>query len=306
MQGSFLDNVDLPIHETGHLISEQGSLPQWSPDGSTIALLKQIGRDFNLFSVNSNGGGEKQVTTAGVEYAGFSPLPYNLAQSAVYSWSPDSTRVGYIANRNGQFGVWVINVSDGAETLLTAATDGSFFYCPIFSPDGRQLAFSYRKKDRDESGKLVRGLMSIDLATNEPKLILETTKVIRLIGWNADSSSFVVAEASQDNVGLPAETNLIRVSLAGGAETRIVNLKNAYFYNIFLSEDKKQIAFAARAQNMDNIWIVPLVGGTSRRVTDNSDSGHYYSRLAWLRDGNSIVFGEQTRYSLLSKMTDIE
>lgn len=288
------------------VLAEQGFLPKWSPDGSTVAFLREVGRDISLLSVNSNGGGEKQLTAGGVEYAGYSPLPYNLAQSNAYSWSPDSTRISYIANRNGQFGVWVVNVADGKETLLTAATDGSIFYCPIFSPDGRHLAYSYRKKDRDENGKSVRGLMSIDLASSEPQPILETAKIIRLIDWTTDSSSLIVAEASQDNVGLPAETNLIRVSVANGGETRITNLKNAYFYNIFLSEDKKQLAFAARDQNMDNIWVVPSAGGSSRRVTNNTDSGQYYSRLAWLRDGNSIVFGEQTRYSLLAKMTDIE
>ena len=287
-------------------LADQGFLPQWSPNGSAIAFLKQNGNTVNLFAVNPNGGGERQLTQAGVEWAGYSTSPYNLTQSAAYSWSPDGARIAFIANRSGQFGVWVVNVSDGAEVLLTASPDGSFFYCPIFSPDGRQLAFSFRRKEKDSEGRLVRGLMSIDLATNEVKLIVETTKIIRLVGWGADSTALIAAEASQDNVGLPAETSLIRFALAGGAETRIANLKNAYFYNIFLSEDKKQIAFAARDQNMDNLWIVPIIGGTSRRITNNTDSGRYYSRLAWLRDGRSIVFGEQTRYSLLSKMTDIE
>jgi len=293
-------------NERPTVLSEQGFLPNWSPDGATIALLKQIGSDINLFAVNSSGGGERQLTTAGVEWAGYSTSPYNLVQASAYSWSPDGTRIGHIAKRDGVFGVWTVNVADGSQDLLTASTDGSLFFCPIFSPDASYLAFAYRKKDRDASGKLVRGLMSIDLSTNELKLIFETTRIIRLIGWNADATTLIVAEASKDNVGLPSETNLIGISTANGAETRIANLKNAYFYNIFLSEDKKQIAFTTRDQNLDNIWVVPSVGGTARRVTTNADSGHYYSRLAWTRDGKSIVFGEQTRYSLLSKMTDIE
>jgi hypothetical protein len=82
-------------------------------------------------------------------------------------------------------------------------------------------------------------------------------------------------------------------------------LKNIYFYNIFLSDDRKLIAYAARTDNKDDIWIVPSAWGAARKVTNNNYSGLYYSRLAWLHDGSSIVFGKQTRYSLLSLITGI-
>jgi Tol biopolymer transport system component len=105
--------------------------------------------------------------------------------------------------------------------------------------------------------------------------------------------------------GLPPATVLKRVAIAGGAQSPIADLKNIYFYNIFLSDDRKLIAYAARTDNKDDIWVIPSAGGAARKVTNNNDSGLYYSRLAWLHDGSSIVFGKQTRYSLLSIITDL-
>jgi hypothetical protein len=83
-------------------------------------------------------------------------------------------------------------------------------------------------------------------------------------------------------------------------------LKNAYFYNIFLADDRRSIAFAARNDNRDDLWVMQLPGGLPRKITNNNDSGLYYSRLAWFHDGSAITFGKQTRFSLLSMITGIE
>lgn len=287
-------------------LSERGYLPSFSPDGSKLAYMKSATDGHEVYAINSDGSGERRLAAGGISWPAYSITPYNTVQNSYYSWSPDSSKIAYIANRNDRSDVWAVSVNDGTESQLTNAAEGLNLYCPIFSPDGSRIAFSYQKKEKDQNGKVVRGLMTIDVATKTTTQMLETTRIIRLIGWNADGNTLIIAEASQENIGLPAETNLSRVAVAGGTETRIANLKNIYFYNIFLSEDRKQIAYTVRDQNMDNIWVMSAIGGAARRITNNNDSGQYYSRLAWLRDGSGIVFGKQTRYSLLSKMTDIE
>jgi len=131
---------------------------------------------------------------------------------------------------------------------------------------------------------------------------METTEPMRLIGWTSDESALILA-VSETNSGLPPITSLRRVAFAGGTQSSIADLKNIYFYNIFLSDDRKFIAYAARNDNKDDIWVLPSTGGVARKVTSNNDSSLYYSRLAWLHDGSAIVFGKQTRYSLLSIIT---
>ncbi len=288
------------------LLSESGFLPSWSPDLSTVAFLKHVSGETELSVVNSNGGSEKRIASLGKRGEGYSISPYNLVQTQVFAWSPDGLKIAYIADKNGVSNIWTVTPRDGIETQVTSNTDsGIVFNCPIWASDGKRLAYYYQRRGRDANGKTVRGLRVVNTETGNTSDVLETVRIIRLIGWTPDENSLIIAEANKDNSGLPPETRLVRVAATGGAENGIANLKNIYFYNIFLSEDRKQIAYAARDQNMDNIWVISSGGGGPRKLTSNNDSGQYFSRLAWLSNGSAIVFGKQTRFSLLSITTDI-
>jgi Tol biopolymer transport system component len=231
---------------------------------------------------------------------GYSTSPYNYIQTKAFAWSPDSASIAYISTRNGASNIWLAGLRDSSDKVITKNADPELaIVCPIWSSDGKRLAYSTELRD---NGKTVRGLEVLDLGTGEVNKLMETTEPTRLIGWTADESALIIA-ASEANSSLPPVTNLRRVALAGGTQSSIADLKNIYFYNIFLSDDRKFIAYAARTDNKDDIWVLPSVGGAARKVTNNNDSGLYYSRLAWLHDGSSIVFGKQTRYSLLSIIT---
>jgi Tol biopolymer transport system component len=139
---------------------------------------------------------------------------------------------------------------------------------------------------------------------NHDAVAYSTDKNIRLIGWTSDEKGLIIATRSTTS-GLPPETDLERVSVDSGTVSTIAKLNNAYYYNIFLSSDRKFIGFVARDNDKDDVWIVPSAGGERRKLTNNNDSGVYFSRLTWLSDGSAIVFGKQTRFSLLSIISDI-
>ena len=151
----------------------------------------------------------------------------------------------------------------------------------------------------------MQGLKVINSDLQQTLLISETAKFIRLIGWTNDENGLIFAERGTTRT-LSPEIVLKRAAVAGGTETVIAALKNVYFYNIFLSDDRKSIAYAARNDDKDDIWTIASTGGAARKLTANNDTGLYYSRLAWLHDGSAIVFGKQTRFSLLSMITDID
>ena len=291
--------------DTPVLIAEKGFLPAWAPDGSAVAFLRKTADAIELVSANPNGGGEKRLAV-GIPQTGYSVSPYNSVQTNAFAWSPAGAKIAYISERNGAANIWAVNPRDGADINLTNSGDATLsFYCPVWSADGKRLAFFTQKKERDVDGKIIRGVRVIDLENGTTATVFETDKLTRLIGWTSDESGVFIAETEKSS-GLPPETILKRVIIASGTATVIASLKNVYFYNIFLSHDRKYIAYAARNEDKDDIWIISAAGGEARKLTSNNDSGLYYSRLAWLHDGSAIVFGKQTRFSLLSTITGIK
>lgn len=287
-------------------LTTQGFLPSWSPDGSQVAFLRRGDRETELFLVSSTGGVERRLASFGNLGEGYSVSPYNLTQTSVFSWSPDGSRITFVAERDGISNVRSVAIADGTESLISNNSDKSLvFNCPLYSPDGKRIAYGIKGSGRDATGKVVRGIRLSDISTGETTDIIDSNRILRLIGWTADSGSLILAEADKDNSGLPPTTKLLRFSTADKSESVISSLKTAYFYNIFLSYDKKQIAFAARDQNLDDIWVVPVSGGQARKLTRNNDTGQFFSRMAWLPDGSAIIFGKQTKFSLLSIMSDI-
>ncbi|HQX56047.1 MAG TPA: protein kinase [Pyrinomonadaceae bacterium] len=290
-------------------LAERGFLPDWSPDGTSIAFFRRDAENLNnieLMTANPNGGGAKQLTAGGIAAIGYSVSPYNHIQTNAFAWSPNSSAIAYVSDRNGSANVWKFDVRDGTDTQLTANTGKEYaFLCPIWSSDGKRLAYYSQKKNLNENQKTVRALNVVDVAAKSSVMVAENDQNFRLIGWTPDENGLIIA-ATDKMSGLPPETVLKRIDASNGAETVIGRFKNAYFYNIFLSGDRKLIAFAARNNDRDDIWVVSTSGGEPRKLTNNNDSGLNFSRLAWLHDGSSIVFGKQTRFSLLSMITDIK
>ncbi|MEQ1603502.1 MAG: protein kinase [Pyrinomonadaceae bacterium] len=290
--------------ERPSMLVENGFLPAWSPDGSSVAYRKLNGQVHDLYLVNASGGGERLLAANGISRVGYSISPYNHVESRYFDWSPDSSSIAFVAERNGIANLFVVTRREGAETNVTNFTDtGVTLNAPVWSKDGKRIAFSYQKKSKDENGKATRGLRIADVTSGQIADVFETARVIRLVGWTSDENGLIIVEPSKEFSGLPPETKVIRVVISGGTESLIASLKNIYFYNIFLSEDRKLLAYAARDQNLDNIWVLATAGGTPRKLTNNNDSGLYFSKLAWVPDGSSIVFGKQTRFSVLSSMS---
>jgi Tol biopolymer transport system component len=68
------------------------------------------------------------------------------APSYWHGWSPDGKTLAYCAERNGEFDIYTISATGGAETRLTTAQgldDG-----PDYSPDGRFIYFNSDRTGR--------------------------------------------------------------------------------------------------------------------------------------------------------------
>jgi len=108
--------------------SNVSSDPAWSPDGSRIAF---ISTDYQIFVMNANGSGRKQLTT-------------DSPPKSQPAWSPDGARIAYVSNSSdidGQtdFEIWTINADGTGRTQLSNNTDPDSQ--PAWSPLGDRIAF---------------------------------------------------------------------------------------------------------------------------------------------------------------------
>ncbi len=122
-----------PLEPTDIFALSTANDPQISPDGKQIVYV-QVRADIvqdefqpSLWIVDADGRNQHPLTEAG--------------ETAVNPrWSPDGTRIAFIATRNGARQIVVRWMSSGIETLIggLAAPPGNLEW----SPDGRLLAFS--------------------------------------------------------------------------------------------------------------------------------------------------------------------
>ncbi|WUI02476.1 serine/threonine-protein kinase [Spirillospora sp. NBC_00431] len=107
-------------------------LPERSPDRKRVAFTRQNGGTAEAWVVGADGGGAEKVT--------------GIARGSRVTWSPDGTRLAYVAERNGVRQIFTITLEGRRTTQLT--TDGSVKDDPMWSSTD-QIAFWSRQGATD-------------------------------------------------------------------------------------------------------------------------------------------------------------
>lgn len=97
---------------------------------------------------------------------------------------------------------------------------------------------------------------------------------------------------SGDQVVFVAQGDLWRAPLAGGAATRLTGTTMRPVMPRF-SPDGKSIAFSAKVNGHQDVYIMPAAGGAPRRLTFHANYGHDQDDMvvAWTPDSQAVVFG---------------
>ena len=202
-------------------IQGQYSLPQWSTDGSEIAVAvrRLTGKAIAIVSLESLETRHVSIppqegpfsadlswspdgqTFAYVDSAGgeMTQLTTDPTPDWTPRWSPDGTEIAFHAYRSGNREIWVMPSNGGPARQLT--THPMADTAPSWSSDGREIAFtSSRGGDRD--------LWIVDAGGGEPRLLADGGAYAE---WSPDGSSIVFAR----------NLELWQMPASGGQEERI-------------------------------------------------------------------------------------
>src|SRR3989454_2971261 len=256
--------------QTGQVLT-----PTASPGDKEVAFLSDSGGHANLWAVNTESGGLRQITyerDPGVALG-------------VPVWSPDGRAIAFVSSRGNQgltFGVWVVD-SDGSN-LRTIANPG---LGPAWSPDGRSVYYSTR--GGAAANDVVLKKVPVD---GGPAVTVRTERLRNVIGLHGNTLYYLFERPLVD--GTPEFE--IRVATPEDAPFRVLaripgsRVPIWQIVNPALSPDGKWLAQALTDGFTTNVWALSTTTGEWRQITDFGERAIFVARrVSWSSDGRSIL-----------------
>ncbi|WP_321472143.1 winged helix-turn-helix domain-containing protein [uncultured Paludibaculum sp.] len=208
-------------------------------------------------------------------------LPGNENQPAL---SPDGTLVAFSWNGEDQDNYDIYIKGLAAETPVRLTSQASEETSPVWSADGRRLAFV-------RLSPAGGAIYTIDAHGGDEKLIAPIFSQrfgfrVRHLDWSPDGASFAVDDKSNEE----DTVSIFLVSAAGGARQRLTSPPARSTSDLAprFSPDGKQVAFIRSiAPHLRAIYLVPTAGGGPRRITADL---HWIGDLDWSPDGRELIY----------------
>ena len=209
--------------------------------------------------------------SASVALAMFALKPSAPPPAAPYkdgspAWSPDSKRLAFYSDRDGNAEIYVMNADGSAVTRLTTnAADEGY---PSWSPDGRTITF-----DSDRDGNFEIYAMDAD-GSNVRRVTNHAARDVSA-SWSPDGSRIAFMSDREQGFDVyetpPDGSSVVRRSTTG------TSWFPAY------SPDGSLLAFHVGR----DVHVMPAVGGEPRRLTTDPANGMYPT---WSPDGKRLAF----------------
>jgi Tol biopolymer transport system component len=194
--------------------------------------------------------------------------------------------------------VWLGSFKGGETVNLTNNSDSNMtFYSPIWAPQGNRIAFVSLRGAASAGEKTV---WSVWLAEQDkPREIYTTSESLRFLGWSLEGDRLFFETTPGAMKASPTDVKILEVS--GEGNGRILNsFEKISALSMALSADGKNIAFAARRDGSDNLYISPIEAGETKKITGNSNNNFCFGSPKWSPDGKIIYFDKQEQIYTIS------
>lgn len=274
--------------------------PSWSPDGTALlfdsdeggassihtldlasGLIRRVGAGDHPYWLP---GGDRvtavQARLGGVEVVALLALDGALVQTVSAAQgrngagfpSPDGRHIAYLADRDGDWDLFVAPVAGGPEQRLTDTDADEFF--SSWSPDGRALTYQ-----SDASGNW--DLFTLRLDGDRPFRLTDHPAHDTSLRWSPDGTvgAFI---STRDGTG-----DLYLMDADGSAVRRLTESAGDADWHQW-APDGTHLAYAVtRADGTATIWVVHVASGVARPLVDHPSRN---LAPAWSPDGRRLVF----------------
>jgi tricorn protease len=221
------------------------------------------------------------LVSASFASAQVAPLP-SLAEPSL---SPDGSEIAFASGGD----IWTVSSEGGAARLLV--TDPATESRPMYSPDGKQMAFVSTRTGAGD-------IYVLTLATGELKRITWSDQLDQLDGWSRDGKWIYFTSAANDVAHLP---DIFRVSTEGGTPLEVSRERYLSEFESAPSPDGKSIALCTKGISYSQwwrnghahideteIWLKPIVDAEPAKVLVSADAKHAWPM--WSANGDTLYF----------------
>ena len=183
-------------------------------------------------------------------------------------------RIVFSSDRSGAWRIWMVRI-DGSGLRQLTRGDGEFHDVdPAFGPDGKALLFSSTR-----GGKA--GVWLLRLDGSKPKRVCDGDQA----EWAPNGRWLALRRG---------ERLLVRV-LATGRENPLTPADWTRCSGPAWSPDSKLIAFASLRAGANALYVVPVIGGTPRKVYDKKGACQPH----WSPDGKTLAYETETHVCVI-------
>jgi Tol biopolymer transport system component len=190
--------------------------------------------------------------------------------------SPDGSRLAAEVQEPGKGrDLWVYDLASGTPTRLTSdGHDGD----PVWSPDGRQIAFTRRPQ-----GTITADVYVVPSdGSGSPRLLAGGPGGQRVRGWNPDGTLVI----DDDGGGVRAPG--IFAMKIGQAPQELLSSSAYVASKAAPSPDGRWLAFTSNESGALQVFVRPFGGGGKQQLS--TDGG---SQPAWSRDGRTLYYRDR-------------